>query len=57
MIEIHTILKSIAGTNCGFQNDETIISDGTLLPLTGWKDNSEKPNLIFSYGLPVIPFG
>ena len=57
MIEIHTILKSITAITGGFQTDETIIPDFNQFPLTGRKDHSKNPNPIFSYRLPVIPFG
>ncbi len=57
MIEIHTILKNITAITGGFQTDETIISDFKQFPLTGRKENSKIPNPIFSYGLPVNPFG
>ena len=57
MIEIHTMLKSINAITSGFQTDETIISDCNQVPLTGRKDHSKNPNPIFSYGLPVNPFG
>jgi hypothetical protein len=57
MIEIHTILKNITAITGGFQTDETIISDFNQILLTGRKDTSIILNPIFSYGIPVNPFG
>jgi len=57
MIEIHSILKSLTGTNSGFHRDDTTNPENNQFSLTGVKYHREKSKRYFSYGLPEIPFG